>query len=205
MVRFRWWTFQEETNMKRTVLLVAVAAGLVAFACGGAAPTAVDPPAAVAITQDDGTVTATAGSGRTEIVRLPPLQATEWVADCGAFWVKEDFTSLVTLHLQYDKAGSLVKEMDNIRMDGHSTFYNDQVPSLSVKGGPEGIVVKVNYLDGTVTMSGLNYKVTLPGVGVIFHNGGHYTFSPATGWVRVGGPDDWWSGDTDALCRALTP
>src|SRR5512139_2180167 len=85
MVRFRWWTFQEETNMKRTVLLVAVAAGLVALACGGTAPTAVDQPATVAVTQDGGMVTASAGSGRTEIVRLPPLQATEWVADCGAF------------------------------------------------------------------------------------------------------------------------
>lgn len=47
--------------MKRTALLAAVAAGLVALACGGAAPTAVDQPAPVAVTQDDGTVTASAG------------------------------------------------------------------------------------------------------------------------------------------------
>jgi hypothetical protein len=47
--------------MKRTALLVAVAAGLVALACGGAAPTAVDQPSPVAVTQDGGTVTASAG------------------------------------------------------------------------------------------------------------------------------------------------
>jgi len=47
--------------MKRVALLAAVAAGLVALACGGAAPTAVDQPAPVAVTQDGGTVAASAG------------------------------------------------------------------------------------------------------------------------------------------------
>jgi hypothetical protein len=47
--------------MKKAVLLAAVAAGLVALACGGAAPTAVDQPSPVAVTGDDGTVTASAG------------------------------------------------------------------------------------------------------------------------------------------------
>jgi hypothetical protein len=47
--------------MKRTALIAAVAAGLVALACGGSTPTAVDQPAPVAITQEGGTVTASAG------------------------------------------------------------------------------------------------------------------------------------------------
>jgi len=47
--------------MKRAALVAAVAAGLVALACGGAAPTAVDQPTPVAVTEDDVTVTASTG------------------------------------------------------------------------------------------------------------------------------------------------
>jgi hypothetical protein len=40
---------------------------------------------------------------------------------------------------------------------------------------------------------------------MIFHQGGHYTVDPNTGWIHVGGPNDLWFGDFDALCQALTP
>jgi hypothetical protein len=48
--------------MRRIVLLAAVAAALLAIACGGASPTAVGRPAPAAVTQDSGgTVTASTG------------------------------------------------------------------------------------------------------------------------------------------------
>ena len=48
--------------------------------------------------------------------------------------------------------------------------------------------------------------MTLPGVGMLFHQGGHYTYDLTTGeYIHVGGPNDLWSGNIDALCAALAP
>ena len=152
---------------------------------------------------------AVAGNGRVEIVRLTLTDQMEEVANCGDYFVLENFDAKLTLKFHYGKDGTLVKEMDNFRMIGHSTFYNSEYPDIALRGGPEGIIIKAAFVDDEVTkltMSGLNYKVTLPGVGMVFHQGGHYVFDFATGmWTQVGGPDDFFSGDTDALCEALAP
>ena len=150
-----------------------------------------------------------AGNGRVEIVRLTLTDQMEVVADCGDYFVLENFDSKLTLKFHYDKDGALIKEMDNFRMIGHSTFYNSEYPEIALRGGPEGIIIKGLFVDDALTkltLSGLNYKVTLPGVGMIFHQGGHYIFDFGTGmWTQVGGPDDLFSGDIDALCEALAP
>jgi len=89
---------------------------------------------------------------------------------------------------------------------GRSTYYNSVNPDINFVSGPEHNIYKVDYAHGKITMSGLNYKVTVPGGGMIFHQGGHYVFDTISGeWIQVGGPDDLFSGDFDALCAALAP
>jgi hypothetical protein len=154
-----------------------------------------------------GAVVAVGDNDRVVIVREVNIEpGTETVADCGGYLVLEDFYGKTMMKLQYDKDGNLVKMMQHGQTLGHTTFYNSANPEIAIQGGPEGIVLNIDYRKGTFMMSGLNYKVTLPGVGMIFHQGGHYTFDPvANEWTQVGGPDDFFSGNVDKLCAALAP
>jgi hypothetical protein len=145
-------------------------------------------------------------AGRTEVVKLPPVYATEAVAQCDGFMVIESFYAEVKVIAQYDKDGNLVKVNQHGSTGGRSTFFNSVNPEISVTGGPEQNVTRSDFEKMTFKVSGLNYKVTIPGVGMVFHQGGHYTCNMLTGeWTQVGGPNDWLSGDVDALCAALAP
>ena len=71
--------------MKSALSLAAVAAGLVALACGGAGPTAVVQPAPVAVNEDGGTVTASSG-GKIPIVG-------QIVGDCNDLLPSREFVT----------------------------------------------------------------------------------------------------------------
>lgn len=143
---------------------------------------------------------------RNQIIRLPPSSTTEFVASCGGYDVMTTFVGSETLHLQFDKDGNLVKSKSHYRMDGRSIYYNSLDQSIAIEGGPEHLNVNMDLEDGLIKISGVNFKVTLPGVGMIFHQGGHYTYDLATGqFVHVGGPNDMWDGNFAALCAALAP
>lgn len=158
---------------------------------------------AIALCAVVGGVVLAAGKGRTDVVKLPPIFTVETVADCGDFTVLESFYLEVTVMLHRDKDGQVVKIMQHLSTGGRTTYFNSENPSISLTGGPEQPVLKMDLISGKMTVSGVNYKLTIPGGGMVFHQGGHYTFDPLTGWTQVGGPDDLWSGDFDALCAAL--
>jgi hypothetical protein len=150
-------------------------------------------------------VTSVAGE-RNQIIRLPPSPSVETVADCGDFEVHTTFLGTTTIHLHFDKEGNLVKEKQRWSMEGKSVYYNAENPEIAIEGGPEHLNVNIDYQDGLIKISGVNFKVTLPGVGMILHQGGHYTYDLTTGeYIHVGGPDDVWSGNFEALCAALAP
>jgi hypothetical protein len=118
----------------------------------------------------------------------------------------ESFYSELKAIVQKDKDGNVVKIMEHWSTGGRTTYFNSSSPEISFTGGPEQPVFKLDLVSGKFTLSGMNYKVTVPGGGMIFHQGGHYVYDPATDvFAHVGGPNDWWSGDTAALCEALTP
>ena len=148
---------------------------------------------------------AVAGNGRVEIIKFTLSDQVEWVATCGDYDILEKFDAKVKVKAHYDKDGNLINEMVHFGTDGQSTFYNSEAPEIGISGGPEGVVLKFDYVDGTMTISGLAYKVNVPGVGVLFHQGGHYVCDLAWNCTNVGGPNDAWGGNTDALCEALAP
>ena len=63
---------------------------------------------------------------------------------------------------------------------------------------------RFDALTGTTTVTGGNYIVQQPGGGgLLLHEAGILRFSPSG--VFMGGPHPFETGDTDALCAALTP
>jgi hypothetical protein len=122
--------------MKRVLSLAAVAAGLVALACGGAGPTAVVQPAPVAVNEEGGTVTASSG-GKIPIVGqivgdcndLPPSR--EFVTPGGIDHFFEwpicttlagDVASVAGQHMWFTESGAFLR---NGKAVFHGPFAGD--------------------------------------------------------------------------------
>ena len=141
-----------------------------------------------------------------------PWHGVDLVTTCDTVDVWSEYDIVLRVHLQFDKDGALDKSMRNVRMDGRDTYFSlykdGSATGISFTGGPEGGLMKADYDTGKFVFTALNYKLTVPGVGMVFHQGGHYVCSvpmnPAS-CTQVAGPDDLFAGNFDALCRVMTP
>ena len=150
-----------------------------------------------------------ASAGKPVVVNLPPL---ELVAipqnDCGDYELMLSGTLYRLLHLTLDETGEPVAEHRQVRITGtvwNSTDPNKSAPYLRV------IQIDWDYASGERAIIGTT-RVTLPGEGNIFHNGGirvedwtdvdFETVFPTL--IRQGGRFDSFSEDGwNRLCAAL--
>ena len=143
---------------------------------------------------------------------VPPLKGNfgpdevvgDFVGDCGTFDVLLDFTIEGFFLLHFDQDSNLVAANQHINFP-NDRYYNSENPGIQLKGNA---VENQHFdlVDNVVAVSGLSFKLTVPGHGVVFHEAGHVVIDLSNGDVLFqAGPSDLTGGDLAALCAALTP
>ena len=135
----------------------------------------------------------------------PVFQNGLWVTDCGGFSVLADYATVGHYKIWFDSSGSPIKGFQHNRYD--SVYYASDDPSRSLEGGPgEGEQAHVDFGESNFVISGVSFKITIPGYGVIAHEAGRTGLDLETMEVLFEiGPSDFYQQDLDALCEALSP
>ena len=127
-----------------------------------------------------------------------------FVADCG------DFNALLDFTIQGHFIGHSDQDDNPVRVNEHIEFpndiyYNSESPDISFRGNAVQNT-QVDLVDDTLAIAGLQFKLTIPGQGVIFHEVGRLFIDLETNDVLMqAGPSDFLDENTAALCAALTP
>jgi len=155
-------------------------------------------------------VTATAGlaaARRADVQVVPDNVVGVAVGSCEGFDILADWTAEFRTIAVADQSGNPAQEQLVYRVIGQTKYYNSLQPDKLLYGGPgEGQAAHLNYVNGSVVVSALQWKVVVPGVGPIFLDAGEITIDLATGAItHAGGHHQYYEGDFAALCQALTP
>ena len=128
----------------------------------------------------------------------------QYIGSCGDFVVLSDYYYDVNYKLFLDRAGKPVRELQVLRTDGTSKYYNSEDPTRFVEGAPSEVQV-ARVVDANIfTVMGPAFRINLPGQGVIFLMAGRLVLDLSTGEVLFeAGPQDWLEGNLDELCTAL--
>ncbi len=148
-----------------------------------------------------------AAASRADVTVVPDIVVGLPIGNCNGFDVLADWTAEFRTVLVVDKAGTPAHEQMVYHVNGPSTYYNSVKPEVRLRGGPgEGQAAHLNFVNGTVVVAGLLWKVVLPGGGRILMDTGEQTFDLATGVItHTGGHHQYYEGDFGTLCQALTP
>lgn len=129
------------------------------------------------------------------------------LGSCGGFDILADWSAELRILEVFDQDGADTLRKETYDIIGQTTYYNSDLPNLLIRGGPgegENVIYRFNQSYAIVT--GLIWRVVLPGIGPIFLDAGAVKFDLATGAVTyAGGQHQYWEGDFGALCAALTP
>jgi hypothetical protein len=153
--------------MKRTIMLSTLAAtAVVLFALGGVA--SADKP-----------------EGTPAPVRLEPETGTELIAECGEFEVLTDF--VVDGHSTnfFDSAGN--PDYARVHLRFVDFYYNSETGEGFTEHEHSNTLLDLPSGE-EVTSSGVSYRVTVPGEGVVLLEAGRLEFNEAGGIVFVAGP-----------------
>lgn len=139
---------------------------------------------------------------------IPPFPSVFPVGSCDTFDVISESTINIRVIEHFDNAGNI--KTANVRVVvTDSIYYNSAVPEIFLVGGPsqsENALFDFRADPPTRTSTGVPFKVTVPGHGVIFHQGGRTVFNNDTDEIIFSaGPSDLVDQDLEALCDALTP
>jgi hypothetical protein len=168
--------------MKRTIMLSTLAAtAVVLFALGGVA--SADKP-----------------EGTPAPVRLEPETGTELIAECGEFDVLTDFVVDGQSTIFFDSAGN--PDYARVHLRFVDFYYNSETGEGFTEHEHSNTLLDLPSGE-EVTSSGVSYRVTVPGEGVVLLEAGRLEFNEAGGIVFVAGPHQVLSQDTDKLCEAL--
>ena len=126
-----------------------------------------------------------------------------FVANCGDFAALLDFTEQGHFILHFDQDGNLVRVNQHFEFP-NDVYYNSESPEISFTGNAVQNT-NVDLVDNNIAIAGLQFKLTVPGQGVVFHEVGRLFIDLNTGDVLMqAGPADFSDGNTAALCAALT-
>lgn len=129
-----------------------------------------------------------------------PLQGTAVLAACDGFQVLDDYDITVVKTTFYDNDGNLT--MMNLKIDGTDT-YRHSVTGQSFTMGSH-FMVRNDYKAGKFSAMGLQYHLTVPGVGQVLMDVGNLVYDPQVGdYVFFAGPHQVATGDTANLCTAF--
>lgn len=195
--------------MKKSFAILAL--GAVAMACSDQATSpqakAVAPTSTAPTAQSAPSRAGLAADRRAVVQVVPDNVVGVAVGSCVGFDILADWTAEFRTIAVLDKAGNPAQTELVYRVTGQTKYYNSLRPDKLLYGGPgEGQAAHLNYVNGSVVVSALQWKVVVPGVGPIFIDAGEITFDLATDVItHEGGHHQYYEGDFAALCQSLTP
>ena len=130
-----------------------------------------------------------------------------YIGDCGDFDVLSDSLIAGYWRYRYDKDGNPTFIRLHLQVT-ESVYYRSDNPSISLSGGPGEVQNDlVDFRKDRYFFTGIPFKVTVPGYGVIFREVGRVILDLETFEVifQSGGPHDFTNQNLAALCNALTP
>jgi hypothetical protein len=165
--------------MRRVTLVLAVAAIMAVMAASSAAAA---PPEIEGPFHDEGTVVFADQSA------------------CGDFQILDRYVFDFTFTTFFDKDGNPVRAIEQVY--GTDTFIN------SVTGkeiaAPFHNTVHIDLTTGFGSLTGVVYRATVPGAGVVFLDAGRIVSNQDFSVVTFqAGPHQFFDGDLDGLCAAL--
>jgi hypothetical protein len=144
--------------------------------------------------------------GVTSASAVPPVPIDETVsgndpvADCGTFTVWDEFTLTSTGYLHFDSDGNPVRIVQ--RVSGSDRLYNPE-NSKSLSGTINAGEI-VDLVEGQAIESGQTFRILVPGSGAVLLNIGRFVFDFEEGLVFLKGNQQFFEGDLEALCTALS-
>jgi hypothetical protein len=168
--------------MKRTIMLSTLAAtAVVLFALTGVA--SADKP-----------------ESTPALVRLEPETGTELIAECGEFEVLTDFVVDGQSTIFFDSDGN--PDYARVHLRFVDFFYRSDTGVGFTEHDHSNILIDLPSGE-EVTSSGVSYRVTVPGEGVVLLQAGRLVFDEAGEVVFQAGPHQVLNEDTEKLCEAL--
>jgi len=138
------------------------------------------------------------------------FSATENLGQCQGFSVMTDYVTKFTALDFFDKDGNWLKGKTQYRILGESVYYNSANPTKAVSGGPGEVANQFwDLTAGEIRVSGLIYKVRIPGYGPIYYETGELVWQCDPGTfsncsvVSNTGHNQSVEGDVAALCEYL--
>lgn len=129
-----------------------------------------------------------------------PLQGTVLLAQCDGFQVLDDYDITLVQTTFYDKDGN--RTMMNIKIDGTDT-YRHSVTGQSITMGSH-FMIHNDYVEGQSSAMGLQYHLTVPGLGQVLLDVGLMVYDFQVGdYVFFAGSHQVASGDTGGVCAAF--
>lgn len=123
-----------------------------------------------------------------------------FLADCGAFDLRDSFVFDWNGKLFFDDAGNLTRIVEHV--GGSDTFYNS-VTGESVTGRINSGET-IDFVNGTVTQNGVIGRITVPGEGVFFFDVGKYVIDFDEGLIFLAGRHHaFFEEDYSKLCDLL--
>src|SRR5215218_9313497 len=138
-------------------------------------------------------------------VRLEPETGTDLIAECRDFGVREfevltDFVVDGQSTIFFDSAGN--PDYARVHLTFVDFYYNSETGEGFTEHEHSNTLLDLPSGE-EVTSSGVSYRVTVPGEGVVLLEAGRLEFNEAGEIVFVAGPHQVLSQDTDKLCEAL--
>ena len=139
-------------------------------------------------------------SGTTPVTISGVETGDDFLADCGAFDLRDRFVFDFNGKLFFDEDGNVIRVVEHV--GGSDTFYNS-VTGESVTGTINSGET-VDLVNGTVTQSGTVGRITVPGQGAFFFDVGKYIIDFEDGLVFLAGRHHaFFEGDYSRLCELL--
>lgn len=130
------------------------------------------------------------------------------IGNCDGFDILSSATITGFTIFKFDEDGFPIGGQAHLRTL-NDIWYNSANPDIYIEAGPGQVQnVNVDFVGDPPfsAISGVNFRVNLPGYGVVFLNAGLAIIDLSTGQTVVKrGPGDFESGNVDMVCELLTP
>jgi hypothetical protein len=120
--------------------------------------------------------------------------------DCGTFTIQDTWTGHAEITRFYDNHGNFIRGEAHITHEDHFTG-----PDGKEAFGTNGEHLNIMFFPDTERVTGLDYHIVVPGVGMVLMQGGYAYFDYNTGEMTFHGKLMVDEGDFGAICAALAP
>jgi hypothetical protein len=126
----------------------------------------------------------------------------EGMIDCGTFLVNDRYELTFTLRLFFDSAGNRVKGVEQV--SGTDVFINATTGKAISSSFHNNVLIDFSSDPPLGANTGVIFKVTVPGAGVVFLDVGRLVTDRSGEIVAFkAGPHQFFDGDVAGLCAAL--